>query len=222
MNLQQRINEQIARIDAIADLIPGVIIIHSIPDGIVRYMSPKGLTNLKTTIAELQAMGPEYFSRYFNAADAAEYVPKMLALVSRNDRNEAYTFFQQVRPTEDVPWQWYLSTVKVLMQGDDGAPVLTITLAQNIDPLHHLTNKAVRLLEENNFLRRNQHIFASLTRKEKEVIRLIATGQSSKQIAKTLFISDQTAQTHRRNIKAKLSAANDYDIIKFAQAFDLI
>jgi DNA-binding CsgD family transcriptional regulator len=222
MNLQQRIDKTISAIDAIADLLPGVIIIHNIPDGSVRYMSPRGLRFLNTTLEELQALKAGYHSKYFNPNESAEYVPGMLALLERNDLNEAYTFFQQSRQSDEQPWNWYLSSIKVLLQDDDGTPVLAITIAQNIDPLHHLTSKVSRLLDENNFLRKNQHIFAMLTRKEREIVKLMAVGQSSKQIAQTLFISEQTAQTHRRNIKAKLGAASDYDITKFAQAFDLI
>lgn len=222
MNLQQRIDTVISKIDAVADFLPGVIIIHSIPDGAVQYMSPRGLRFLNTTLEELKALKTNYHSKYFNPNESAEYVPGMMALLARNDLNEDYTFFQQSRQAEDAPWQWYLSAIKVLLQDDDGAPALAITIAQNIDPLHHLNSKVSRLLDENNFLRRNQHIYAMLTRKEREIVKLMATGQSSKQIAQTLFISEQTAQTHRRNIKAKLGAATDYDITKFAQAFDLI
>ena len=82
--------------------------------------------------------------------------------------------------------------------------------------------KVNRLLEENNFLRRNQKIFVSLTKREKEILKLMALGDSSVEIAGKLHISQQTASTHRRNIKSKLKVESNYDVVKFAQAFDLI
>ena len=50
----------------------------------------------------------------------------------------------------------------------------------------------------------------------------MALGGSAAEIAAQLFISEQTVDTHRNNIKAKLNAESNYEIVKFAQAFDLI
>ena len=130
--------------------------------------------------------------------------------------------FQQVRPSPDHDWKWYLTSHKVFMRDETGAPTHVIAAASPIDPLHHVTNKVNRLLEENNFLRRNQKVFASLGKREKEILKHMALGQSTAEIAEQLFISEQTVNTHRRNIKAKLNAENNYDIVKFAQSFDLI
>lgn len=51
---------------------------------------------------------------------------------------------------------------------------------------------------------------------------MLARGESSADISKKLFISELTANTHRKNIKRKLKAETSYDLLKFAQAFDLI
>ncbi len=44
-----------------------------------------------------------------------------------------------------------------------------------------------------------------LTEREKQVLRLVATGQSNKQIATTLDISEETVKTHVRSLLAKLN-----------------
>jgi DNA-binding CsgD family transcriptional regulator len=87
---------------------------------------------------------------------------------------------------------------------------------------HPFAGKVDRLLEENNFLRRNQKIFSSLTQREKEILKLMALGINSNVIAEKLHISEATANTHRRNVRRKINAQNNYDITRFAQAFDLI
>ena len=64
--------------------------------------------------------------------------------------------------------------------------------------------------------------FELLTRREKQVLALMARGSNASQIASVLHISEATASTHRRNIRKKLNADSTYDLTRFAQAFDLI
>ena len=46
-----------------------------------------------------------------------------------------------------------------------------------------------------------------LTEREREVLRLLAAGQSNPEIARTLFISAKTASVHVSNILAKLGVS---------------
>lgn len=46
--------------------------------------------------------------------------------------------------------------------------------------------------------------FADLTRREREVLRLIATGASNREIAQTLYISEGTVKNHVTNILSRL------------------
>ena len=55
-----------------------------------------------------------------------------------------------------------------------------------------------------------------LTKREKEVLRLIADGKSNKEIADLLFISIRTAQNHRFKIMNKLGIKRTADLVKYA------
>jgi DNA-binding NarL/FixJ family response regulator len=55
-----------------------------------------------------------------------------------------------------------------------------------------------------------------LTVREREVIKLIAEGKSSKEIGGLLFISSRTVQHHRANIMKKLNIKKTADLIKYA------
>jgi DNA-binding NarL/FixJ family response regulator len=55
-----------------------------------------------------------------------------------------------------------------------------------------------------------------LTDREKEVLRCLARGLSSQQIAATLFISVHTVRRHRYNIMQKLDLHSLTDLIKYA------
>ena len=56
----------------------------------------------------------------------------------------------------------------------------------------------------------------SLTPREREIIKLIAEGKSSKEIADILFISYRTAERHRANIMGKFGLKKTADLVKFA------
>jgi DNA-binding CsgD family transcriptional regulator len=220
--LQQEIQKKISELKSLEQDIPAVIIIHNISDSTVVHMSQRGLDILGITMEELKKLGTEYHNRFFNPEDAQDYVPKILGLLERNTSGEIVSFFQQVRPSAKHDWIWYSSSAGVFFRDEEGKPLLTITIAMPIDPKHHFTAKVEKVLKENLFLRSNKHIFAALTKREKEILRLMALGHNSFEIGELLHISQTTAATHRRNIRSKLNAQTNYDITRFAQAFDLI
>lgn len=221
--LQQLIDQKIASLQNVEYSFPSVIIVHDLRDTSVIYMSPSGLKILGITMKELKAMGPAYHERFFNMEFAAGYMPKIFGLMERNIDDEVISFFQQVRSSPDKDWAWYLSCTKILMRDDAGDPLLIITNAVPLSAEHYIeAAKAKKLLDENTFLRNNHHLYNELTKREKEILAMTAKGFSSVEIAKTLCISEMTATTHRRNIKRKLNAESNYDITRFAQAFDLI
>jgi len=57
---------------------------------------------------------------------------------------------------------------------------------------------------------------ASLTEREREVLKLLANGKSSKQIALNLHISAKTVDTHRRQIMNKLNVYSLPELTKYA------
>lgn len=219
---EMRINEKIAEIEAVAKELPGVIIIHQLPGFILRYMSPLGLRLLEVDWESVKGMsGEEYHARFFNEEFAKFSLPLLVQLVEENSDNDI-SYFQQVRTSKDREWDWYMSITKLLLRDSENRPLLAITTAMKIDPEHVFTAKATKLLEENRFLRDNYDRFSKLTKREKEILRLIALGKTALEMAKELSISPATAETHRKKIKQKLSAGNSYDLAMYARAFDLI
>lgn len=55
-----------------------------------------------------------------------------------------------------------------------------------------------------------------LTRREIEVLELIAEGLTNNEIAQKLFVSPTTVDTHRKNLLSKFSAKNTATLIKMA------
>jgi len=56
----------------------------------------------------------------------------------------------------------------------------------------------------------------NLTRRERQVLTLIAEGKTDRQIGRLLFISLKTAQRHRYNIRHKLNLKSTAELVKYA------
>jgi len=61
-----------------------------------------------------------------------------------------------------------------------------------------------------------------LTKREQEVLNLITQAKNNKEIARELYISDQTVGVHRKNIMRKLGVRNTVNLIKFALEHQLV
>ncbi len=61
-----------------------------------------------------------------------------------------------------------------------------------------------------------------LTRREKEVLILIAEGMTNHEIADKLFISTTTVDTHRKNLLAKFAVKNTATLIRLASQYKLV
>jgi two-component system nitrate/nitrite response regulator NarL len=61
-----------------------------------------------------------------------------------------------------------------------------------------------------------------LTRREREVLRLLASGASTQTVAARLFISPATARTHIHRILAKLGIHSRLEAVTFALRNSLI
>ena len=63
---------------------------------------------------------------------------------------------------------------------------------------------------------------ALISKREREVLKQIAQGLTSKDIAEVLFISQHTVDTHRKNLLRKTDSKNTADLVKFALKNNLI
>lgn len=204
------------------EMLPGVYIVHQLNPFTPIYMTPNGLELLGITLDELKEIGTDYHKIFFNTDDMEDFLRKLDGLLAGADPNESFTFFQQVKLKAREQWVWHLASTKIFEKDEEGNPTHTITVALPVDKLKHIPNKAERLLAEKNFFHTNLKKFLTLGKREREVLRLVSLGKSSPEIAKEMFISVQTVNTHRKSIKQKLNINSGYDFTLYAHAYDLI
>jgi two-component system, NarL family, nitrate/nitrite response regulator NarL len=71
-------------------------------------------------------------------------------------------------------------------------------------------------------VRKKENELTHLTEREIEIIQLIEKEYSNKQIAETLFISERTVETHRKNIFRKTQTSGVIGLIKYAYEHKLV
>jgi DNA-binding CsgD family transcriptional regulator len=219
-----KLEEKLKNFTPCAEQMPGVVVVHELLENNFRtvYMSQRGLEQLGVSLQELREMKDKYHERFFNNEDMEDFMDKLHKLLQKKDPNETFTFFQQVKFKGRDEWVWHMGSLKIFHQDKEGTPTHLVTVAFPIDQMKHIPHKAERLLAENDFFRQNLNKFLTLGERSKEVLRLVALGRSSGDIAQELNISVETVNTHRKNLKKKLGISTTYEFTEYAQAFDLI
>ena len=88
-----------------------------------------------------------------------------------------------------------------------------------------LSSPISELIEEgtvNSYAANDDDPFASLSPREKEVMKLIAEGYTSAEIGKLLFISDKTVEKHRVRLMKKLNVRNLAGLVRLAIKYHLV
>lgn len=63
---------------------------------------------------------------------------------------------------------------------------------------------------------KNTSVLSQLTKRELEILSLIAKGLTDKEIAEQIFLSPYTVITHRKNLLSKLGLSNKVELTRFA------
>ncbi len=64
--------------------------------------------------------------------------------------------------------------------------------------------------------------YDSLTRREREVMRMVVEGLTTKEVAEALAVSVKTAEHHRCNLMKKLGLQNSVELVRYASRLGLI
>jgi DNA-binding NarL/FixJ family response regulator len=70
--------------------------------------------------------------------------------------------------------------------------------------------------------RRPEEVAPGLTRREVEILRLVSEGHSNAQLARMLWVTEQTVKFHLSNIYRKLGVANRTEAARWAQVHGLL
>jgi DNA-binding NarL/FixJ family response regulator len=112
---------------------------------------------------------------------------------------------------------------KMMDHGASGYVLKNATKEELLDAIEAVAKGGTFLSDEAaTTLRNNAGKAPVITRREKEVLELIADGSTNAEIAAKLYISVTTVDTHRKNLLAKFDAKNTAALVKAAAQLNLL
>jgi DNA-binding NarL/FixJ family response regulator len=117
----------------------------------------------------------------------------------------------------------YNTIKKALRSGMDGYVVKNLGIAELQNAIETVMNGQIYMSPEITTIlalgvagrKPNQAYVPDLTKREKEVIKLIIDGLTNELIAERLFLSPLTVSTHRKNVLSKLNLKNTAMLVKY-------
>jgi PAS domain S-box-containing protein len=160
---------------------------------------------------EINALGFSYFHETMHPEDMGLIAEAMNKF--QKSSSPVYGGIVRLKP-KNGDYHWFIGNMAIL-EMKDGKPWRVIVTVQNLEQMDDTRNQILQLIKENLQLK-NQLRFQNLSTREKQIIKLITTGLTDREIAKELSISPATVKTHRHNIIQKLKLKNKAAIAQFA------
>ena len=203
-------------IDEIGEMLPGMLHLNRSPDLVLSYFNSWALERFEKSVEEIQKEGLDFMVSLFEPEIAFLFSKSLIRFISKNDNNSSHGFFQKLRFNPKLDYEWMFTTSKLFMDGS-----YIFSYSSRIQDIENNSSYLLRALDDNLFLRKNFLKYQQLTLREKEIVKLVAKGFTSRQIAEILYISKDTVSTHRKNITKKLELKNINDWIRYYNAFPL-
>lgn len=138
--------------------------------------------------------------------------------LKREDTFQTLSVFIRLRRRNDPQngYSWHFTNFKLHQINQ------VIGMTTPVASLRCLSGKMAELFREQTHLQKNFRKFSQLTKREKEILALLAKGYNNPDIADLLFISRRTVENHRKSIIKKLELKNLSHLIRFAYDFGLV
>ena len=137
--------------------------------------------------------------------------------------NDGYDFLDDLRTNKIVPV--YDLIEKIGVEGYLSKKISRKELVAALNDVKlgyiHLSEEASRALSE--FKKRIfEYPEIKLSAREKEIVALMMKGNTNREIAEKLFISESTVETHRKNVYRKTDAHSLPKLIQIVQELNLL
>lgn len=197
--------------------IPGIFHTNYREDMTIDNLNVTGEDYLQHTKDEINGMGFEFFLEFAHPYTRNVVGPRFQKFYDQADDEKVKADVQYIKNPKTNKYDTFFTVSKPFKEKK-----LLLTSSNPIQSLEWVNQKIRRIAGEEIFIRKNFPQFQSLTERELEILSLIAIGNTNKQISDQLFITEGTVKLHRKSIKRKTECRNTVELVRFAQAFDLV
>lgn len=159
-----------------------------------------------------------YFEFFFPPEESIVITPELFKAIELKNNKEVHFFFQRTRPKNRSDYKWYFFTSKLCLSNGENDSSLLFHYAIELNK----SGFGTRGIEEEKYIQQYYARFMLLSKREKELIKLIVEGKSSYAIAEILYLSIHTVNNHRKNIIRKLEINSLCQLTKLAISFNII
>jgi DNA-binding CsgD family transcriptional regulator len=163
------------------------------------------------TREEILELGFKYFLETMHPDEVALIGEAMMKF--RADNAPIYGGVMRLKP-RNGDFHRFIGSLAVMEMKED-KPWRVLVAVQNLEKMNDTRDQIIQLIRENLQLK-NKLRFRNLSTREKQIVKLIANGNTDREIAVELSISPATVKTHRHNIIEKLQLKNKAAIAQFA------
>lgn len=214
--LEKLLTEEKLSLSEMEYILPAYFHVNSSEDSSLVYCSQKACDFLQIEKEELMPYSAEQLASFVTEDTLKHITPRFVDFYKEEDLYKVFASFQQIQKKDEQEYSWVYTTTKIYKKL--GMPIsLTIPVAQ----MGQLAKQISGLLDDNLFIKKNFQRFADLSKREREIIQLVAKGVKRSDIADMLCISVHTYDTHKKNIRKKLAITSNRELLKYAYAFGL-
>jgi len=206
--------KSIISLEELGELIPGYIHLNNKQTLGIDYYSRNALEIFNKSMEEIQQAGREHIDAISDEKSKQIFSTSLIDFSLNGDTLKTFSFIQRLRENPKAKYELYYTTTRHYR---DGKNLLSFT-----QPLQMLNDFSfLKEIVEECYTFYNKHFcrFSTLTHRERELLSLIAKGDTNKIISDKLYISMQTVKTHRKNICRKLETGKLIELVKYAQVF---
>lgn len=181
---------------------------------------------------------PEFLSIVMHPEDyvyflgSVGYMIKYLESFPNKERkNYRFNIYARIKD-KNQDYRWMVIQFPRIVYNEEGKAMSSLIVLSDLSHFNIVNQPIMSLIDTSNnrkpfykaqFEKKQETLnFASITKREREILSLMIKGSNSPQIAEKLFISYNTVENHKRNLRQKTDCKTAAELVYFVMKNNLL
>ena len=206
-----QLEEKVEFYEKVLNRIPAILYVMDLKANTIQWASPGFGNVLNYSYNDVSELGKNILNEVTHPDDIGIFESSM------NFYDESDGPIHGICRIKDTngSYKWVYGNSVVFQRDENANAIQSMGLVIDVNKKMFTENQLQELVKENHRLK-NMVKLKCLTKREKEIIKLFAKGQTCSKIAEMLSLSVHTVDTHRRNLIRKLRLHNTKELAAFA------